>query len=96
MKTLIAATILALSLVSCGDVPPAADVTVTESELITYPTGTICPSSVYGHWCAPYPNRLMRCWNGNTGEQVTGCRLPVTGPISYYRTCVVECTIYRP
>ncbi len=88
---LVSCLIAPLSLTSCGT-EPVEDVTVTESPLITYPTGTMCPFTVnVGVYCAPLPNRTMRCWQGSNGEQVVGCKWPVTGPIGYNRLCVLSC-----
>lgn len=79
-----------LALASCGTVPDDS-VAGTESELITYPAGTICAWPVaWKSACAAFPNRLAVC--GTTTEQVVGCKWAITGPISYYRTCVLSCS----
>ncbi len=91
MKKFVLLALLALA--SCGVAPTAADdATVTESELVTYPSGTVCPVPPVqvGYFCAPLPNRTMRCYT-SWGEQVVGCKWPVSGPISYYRLCVLAC-----
>lgn len=83
-----------LALASCGD--PTDPVIVTESPIIVnYPAGSVCqwPVSAMSP-CGPYPNRLGRCYT-TYGDQAVGCKWSITGPVSYYVTCVVNCNLYR-
>lgn len=79
-----------LALASCG-APPADDVTTTESPVLYYPTGTVCPMPP-AWWAGQCSSggRIAICIT-KTGEQVIGCKFPITGPVSYYLTCVASC-----
>lgn len=100
MKTLaLLVSLASLVLVSCGSAPPADEGPATEPpspptleySVVYYPAGSVCmfPVAAMGSCSSTYP-RLGKCWT-YYGDQAVGCKWPVTGPVSYYVTCVLSC-----
>ena len=82
--------LFALAMAACGEVP-ATDVTTTESAVIYYSPGTICPEPpVWWAGQCSRGGRIAYCIT-SSGEQVIGCKFPIRGYVSYFLTCVNSC-----